>query len=283
MERPGEKRKGMELTVATFNLKHDHIAWLSTHWSKRTEAVKQFFEETAPDVVGTQELTRRTIGDMEALLPEYDWIGQGRNGGEQGEYCAVFFKRNRFEWLDKGTFWLARNEQKKGTRDWMAVLPRICTWVLLREKETGEKLLVYNTHLDHISPIARRKGLDLIARHIQRQGGRVPCILTGDFNATPGSGAIRVLEEMDIKYGLFSGNSYNLFLNTQGQRTYHGFHGKTVGKPVDYIFTSKEVEIVEARIVQDKYDGRYPSDHFPIVMKISVSPLEQEKTGGTPE
>lgn len=266
----------MELTVATFNLKHDHIVWLPTHWSKRTEAVRQFFYEEKPDVVGTQELTLQTVMEMEALLPEYGWIGQGRNGGEKGEYCAVFFRKERFEWVDKGTFWLARDENRKGKRDWMAVLPRICTWVLLKEKNTGELLLVYNTHLDHISPLARRNGLKLIGKHIQRQGGRVPCILTGDFNATPGSGAIRVLEDLDVQYGLFSGSSYNLFLNAEGQRTYHGFRGKTIGKPFDYIFTSKEIEIMEAQIIQKKYDDRYPSDHFPIVMKISTGGPEQK-------
>lgn len=265
----------MELTVATFNLKHDHIAWLPTHWSKRMTAVKLFFEDKKPDVVGTQELTIRMIKDMEKLLPEYNWIGQGRYGGEQGEYCAVFFRKDRFTWIDKGTFWLARDEKVKGKRDWMAVLPRICTWVLLEEKGSGERLLVYNTHLDHVSPIARKNGLELIGRHVQRQRGKNPCILTGDFNATPGSAAVRLLEEMDVQNGLFPGNSYNLFLNAEGQRTYHGFRGKTVGKPVDYIFTSKEVDIVETQIVQGKYDNRYPSDHFPIIMKISSDQMER--------
>lgn len=264
----------MNLTIATFNLKHDYIVWLSTHWSKRRIAVQQFFQQETPDIVGTQELTKAMIEELLELIPEYDWIGQGRGGGEKGEYCAILYRKDRFRCIRKDTFWLARDEKKKGKRDWLAVLPRICTWGLFEEVGTGEKMLLYNTHLDHVSPVARRNGLALIGNHIRRQNGAIPCILTGDFNAMPGSGALKYLENLDVQYGLFSGNSYNLFLNAEGrQRTYHGFRGKTLGKPLDYIFTSKEIDILEAQIVQKKYDNRYPSDHYPILMKITVNEI----------
>lgn len=260
----------MELSVSTFNLKHDYITWLSTHWSKRSQSVKLFFRKEMPDVVGTQELTRRMISDMEEFLPEYDWFGQGRGGGERGEYCAIFYKKERFRCLDKGTFWLARDEEAQGKRDWMAVFPRICTWGLLEDRSEGIRFFIYNTHLDHLSFLARKRGLRLIAEHIKARPAKEPCILTGDFNAGPGSGAIKALDAFDMQYGLFSGDSYRVFVNAKNQRTYHGFGGKTAGKPVDYIFASKAVEILEARILQEKYGGRYPSDHFPIIMKIKI-------------
>ena len=52
--------------------------------------------------------------------------------------------------------------------------------------------------------------------------------------------------------------------------TYHGFKGKRKGDPIDYIFFSEEFELEDAYIDQTSFDGRYPSDHYPLVATLRL-------------
>ncbi|MEG2199235.1 MAG: hypothetical protein RRY25_02975, partial [Anaerovorax sp.] len=76
------------------------------------------------------------------------------------------------------------------------------------------------------------------------------------------------IDAMSEEKGIFTGSSYRGFYSTASPngKTYHGFRGSVVGKPMDYIFTSKEITIERVSVVQKKYCGMYPSDHFPIVL-----------------
>ena len=49
--------------------------------------------DVAPDVFGTQEGLYEKLKDMAADLPDYDWIGLGRNGGSRDEFSAAFYRR----------------------------------------------------------------------------------------------------------------------------------------------------------------------------------------------
>lgn len=269
------------MKVATFNLKNDYISLFSTHWSKRKNAVGQFFRDEMPDIAGTQELTIDAICDMEEMLSEYCWIGEGRGGEKKGEYCAVFYRKDQMTCLEHGTFWLARQEQVPNKRDWFSAFPRICTWGLFQDRH-GRRFHLYNTHLDVVSPFARKNGIRLIMEHMKEnyENTTYPCILTGDFNATPESQVLRMMRETNQCSGIFQGDSYQAALNAScsgeekanccQMKTYHGFRGRTEGVPIDYIFVSKGILIEETEIKQKMYGGKYPSDHFPIVMKIKI-------------
>ncbi|MEG1930492.1 MAG: endonuclease/exonuclease/phosphatase family protein [Anaerovorax sp.] len=262
----------MNLKISTFNLKNDHWPLLKTHWSRRKPAVCAFFREENPDIIGTQELKYQRILELLKTFPEYGFIGEGRQGGQLGEYCAVFYKKTKFHCISQGTFWLSKCPHKK-SRGWLAMFPRICTWATFsvldgKLHETGEQISVFNTHLDHISPYARTDGLLQITEFINENFRNQGVILMGDFNAKPDSRALKVIDAMSEENGIFTGSSYRGFYSTASPngKTYHGFHGSVVGKPMDYIFTSKEITIERVSVVQKKYCGMYPSDHFPIVL-----------------
>jgi len=38
----------------------------------------------------------------------------------------------------------------------------------------------------------------------------------------------------------------------------------------DYVFVEPGVEVIEAAIVRDARDGRYPSDHFPVTARLRL-------------
>jgi len=94
------------LTVMTYNLK-----FASTNppnaWPARRPLVREVIRQIAPDVIGTQEGLYEQLKDIAADLPEYDWIGLGRNGGSRDEFMAVFFRKGRLEPLEFDHFWLS--------------------------------------------------------------------------------------------------------------------------------------------------------------------------------
>lgn len=257
----------MSLKIVTFNLKNDYWSALKTHWSRRKPAIQAFFCEEDPDIVGTQELNYKRILEVVEMFPQYGFIGEGRQGGKLGEYCAIFYKKSKFTCTSSGTFWLSKHPHEK-SRGWLAMFPRICTWATFaivdpKNQAMGEEISVFNTHLDHISSYARVNGLLQIGQFINEKFQNCPSILMGDFNAKPNSKALKTIDIMNEKtcYEFHKTESPN-------GKTYHGFHGNVVGKPIDYIFTSKEISIKDVKVAQKQYCGMYPSDHFPIVMIV---------------
>ena len=262
----------MLLKLVTFNLKRTILRWDKRNFLNRVAAFQEFFAQQKPDLVGTQELTIRDLRQAEEALPQYRWIGLGRGGGHRSEFSAIFYRPDRLRLLDQGTFWLSSHPERPGSRGLMAVFPRICTWGLFETVETGQKIRVYNTHLDHVSPLARAEGIRVIQEHIHRHQSPQAdgTILMGDFNASPASKVLRMLRDSDRR--IFTHDSYTLTLQKEPLccRTYHGFSGKVNGRPIDYIFVSGGLEIADAAIDRGVYDNQYPSDHYPIVMELAL-------------
>ena len=82
-----------------------------------------------PDLLGGQELLRHQLADLAARLPDYAWLGAGRDdGADGGEFNPIFYRRERLEPLDSGTFWLSPEPARPGSRGWGAACPRVVTW-----------------------------------------------------------------------------------------------------------------------------------------------------------
>ena len=58
--------------------------------------------------------------------------------------------------------------------------------------------------------------------------------------------------------------------------TFNGFKGRKDGDKIDYILTTSDIKVLDAQIIYDNVDGRYPSDHFPVTAKLSI-PIDTEK------
>ncbi|MGE5381730.1 MAG: endonuclease/exonuclease/phosphatase family protein [Methylocystaceae bacterium] len=266
----------MELTIVTFNLKSATSRKSKHPWYDRLGAVKLFMEKYKPDVIGTQELTITAINDLMRLLPDYRWIGLGRGGGHCGEFSAVIYNASKLICRAQDTFWLGKRPAVEGSRIWHAAYPRVCTWGIFREVNGNANLAVYNTHLDHFSPWARLSGLKQIGRFIRKMNTGYPTILMGDFNARPNSMALRALRTINTRHHLFGRQNFKTFLSGDDTigRTYHRFTGSIIGKPIDYIFTSPDITVKKVKVDHNRYDNRYPSDHFPIVMRVNTEEMQ---------
>jgi endonuclease/exonuclease/phosphatase family metal-dependent hydrolase len=218
-----------------------------------------------PDFVGTQEGKANQLNYLLAKeLPGYGYIGISRDSSETaGEFSAIFFNLSKFRVIKQSTFWLSETPEKK-SKGWDAALERICTYALFEEIATGRKMYVFNTHLDHIGEVARTNGAKLILDKINALNTEnLPVILTGDFNSEPASETYKIVTQSMADSRVASKEKP---IGPTG--TFNGFKfDEPVTKRIDYIFV-KGFDVLKYAVLSDSKDGRYPSDHLPVLTLI---------------
>ena len=157
------------LSVLSWNVQRFNAPWyLAAPWGWRRQGIVRRLREARADVVCLQEILHPVRGDIQAALPNHEWIGVGRNDGvTEGEYAPILFDASRLDLLDRGWFWLSEEPQRPSI-GWDASQPRIATWARLYEPITGNAFLVVNTHFDHRGREARDQAAWLIAREVLR-------------------------------------------------------------------------------------------------------------------
>src|SRR5690606_19766607 len=103
---------GDVIRVASYNIRMDTPKDSLNAWPHRKENVKALIQYHDFDIIGTQEgYIHQLKGILE--LPEYAYFGAGRDdGGQAGEHSAILYKKDRFEIIDSGNFWLSETPDK---------------------------------------------------------------------------------------------------------------------------------------------------------------------------
>lgn len=256
----------IEIHAMSFNIRLGVAEDGPNHWDLRKELVFDVLRDHQPDVVGLQEAWKIQIDALNAAFPEFGMIGRSRQEDpEKGEWCPILYRKDKFEVVSEGTFWLSDNPEKEGTMSWGNSIPRICTWGRFKDKNTGRTFFLYNTHFDHQSQASREKSAVLCRERIAtRKPGDEAAIFMGDLNAGEGNLAIKTLEKsLRDTFG-------ELHPGVKLRGTFGGWKGRSDGNRIDYIYvTSKGWKIVEAAILRDhSADNRYPSDHYPVNARL---------------
>jgi endonuclease/exonuclease/phosphatase family metal-dependent hydrolase len=149
-------------------------------------------------------------------------------------------------------------------------------------------LRVVNTHFDHVSARARRESARLLRGRLPTvatadEGGadaRAPLVLVGDLNCTPGSDPHGILlgDESGVEDGAPSGDAPSLRDAAAEADLRHGpetsltdFARLIDGRRIDHALVSPAVSVEAFATLADRDDrGRYPSDHLPILARLSV-------------
>jgi len=273
-----------DLLVMSFNIRYGAANDGENNWDKRKDLACDVVRRQAPDVVGLQEALRSQIDDMRAALPEYGEIGVAREDGQtKGEYSAILYRKDRFDVNESGTFWLSDTPEVPGSITWGNACTRVCTWARFLPKSSGQPFYMFNTHLDHISQLSREKGIALIMSRLSSRKYPDPVVLTGDFNSGENNAVVRYLRGERQLEVVGNGLSQNplplvdtfrlLHKDASDVGTAHGFKGGRAGNKIDYIFVQSGAEVLQAEILHDNKDNRYPSDHFPLTAAIRFTKI----------
>ena len=262
----------LELKMMTFNLRVYVPQDGENSWPYRINKVARMITDHSPLVVGTQEGAHFMLKDIDSSLPDYRWTGQGRRGGMKDEFCAIYYRHGELDIVDEGQFWLSETPEEQGSVSWNSNYPRICTWAHFRVKATDQAFIFYNTHLDHISQEARENGIQLIWERISKhyEEKNLPIILTGDFNSKPDNLVVQFLrgeKEIASSKAILK-DAYSVLEGELGSTYHHEFSGEKTGEPIDYIFTTPNVEIIKTEVDRRMIDGGYPSDHYPVISTL---------------
>jgi endonuclease/exonuclease/phosphatase family metal-dependent hydrolase len=250
-----------QLRVMTFNVRYPNPGDGPDAWPARRDLLVETVRANAPDLMGTQELFHEQGEYIVAKLPEYAWFGLSRRGTTQDEHMGVFYRKDRLRLLESGNFWLSPAPEKPGSSAWGMSLPRMVTWGLFELQPSARKILFYNTHFAHrdIDEDARRKSARLIADRIGWQDAEIPFVLTGDFNAAAGGDAYATLVP-PLK------DAWKEAAERSGpDGTFHGFKGKPGEARIDWILYRAPWRVSSAETLTGNREGRYPSDHFPVL------------------
>jgi endonuclease/exonuclease/phosphatase family metal-dependent hydrolase len=250
------------LKVMSYNIRLDVASDGVNAWPNRAEQVAGLMRFHRPDVAGLQEAMRHQIDALSEQLPEYEWVGQGRDDGQNaGEFAPVFFRKDRFVLEDHGQFWLSETPDIP-SYGWGASYRRICTWVVLRDRKSEQRLRVLNTHFDHEVELARESSARLILERMQHWGqeASMHLILMGDMNGLPDSPPLKLLtEELNDARNVCVEPPYGPV------GTFNGFNwSAALQDRIDYLLLSPEWTVQQYAVLTDSLDCRYPSDHLPV-------------------
>jgi len=273
------KDDGLELQVMSFNILYGTADNEDNRWQKRRQLVFDVLRKHQPDLVGLQEALNFQLEEICQAIPDYGHLGVGRDDGKtKGEYCAILYRRNRFNVGESGTFWLSDTPEVPGSITWGNACTRICTWARFIEKNPGKACYLFNVHLDHVSQPSREKSAVLLTQRIYSRTHPDAFVVTGDFNSGEENPVILYLKGK-VKLGAEKKGEFEnpvpmvdtfrvLHSDAVEVGTFNGFEGNCKGEKIDYVFAQPGMKALEAQIVYDNDNGRYPSDHFPVTARI---------------
>lgn len=253
------------LITGTFNLRYDNPRDTGNLWKDRAPVAAALIRFHQFDIVGTQEGLKNQLDDLQSALPEYAYYGIGRDDGKsKGEHSAIFYKKEKYTAIDSGDFWLSEHPEKPGW-GWDAKHNRICSWIKLKEKKGKKSFYVLNVHYDHQGVQARMESSKLILQKIQQIAGKSPVILTGDFNGNHQSEWYNSIKNSGwlsdalllAKDPYLNNGSFNSFKTNNPSKDI-----------IDHIFISKDFNVARFGILTDTYHGKFPSDHYPVLVEL---------------
>ncbi|GAD52318.1 endonuclease/exonuclease/phosphatase family protein [Halarchaeum acidiphilum MH1-52-1] len=247
----------------TYNVRVDTPEDGEDGWTYRRDAVAGTIRYHDPGVLGLQEPLAGQLADVRERLERYRFVGRSRGSGEGvGEHVPIGYDADRFALVDDETFWLSETPTVAGSVGWDGAHPRVCTRARLRERASGDELELYCVHLDHEGRTARERGAELVRE--RAAASAVPTIVLGDFNCEAGDPAHDVLtrtlrDARDIA-------TYDHGPNT----TRTDYRRLRPEWTIDHVLVSDAWTVDSRAACSDQYgDGRYPSDHLPVVVDLS--------------
>lgn len=278
----------ISMNVASFNMAFcRNMKDYKTTWLPRRDLIMPLITFYDFDICGAQEPYRFQIDYLISQNREYAYIPEIKGNETPEDFknhpedrvdwkimlsCMnnpIFYKKDRFEVLQSGRFWLSMTPEEPHTgRQW-----RHCTWAEFKEKNTGKTFYVFNTHLPTVQNAKEMEESAFCAKvliykmeEIVPEGSTV--FIMGDFNAVENSDVLkrfydceRISDARKISKQKPYGPNF----------TFGGYNPKldqVNGGIIDYVFVSKNVKVEKFAVIGDHTGPVRPSDHLPIFAKV---------------
>lgn len=254
----------MKIKVMTYNLPYwSGMPEPKCFNSVRREHIKEFLLREMPDIIGFQEMQDAAKTWLSDNMPDYVFLGMGREANYGGESVAIAYNKRKFDLYSFNQFWLSPTPDVPAScyKLDQSEFPRIAVVAKLVSKEDKKPFVFANTHLDHIGSIARVCGADLIMSKISAE--KLPFILTGDFNEYPNGDAIKEMTATAGVYDLTAEIKEHTFRFPETPDIKNA-EGENVPLKIDYIFSSGNAVDGTLTVHKDEKDGVLLSDHYPV-------------------
>lgn len=282
------------LYVGQYNIRNANAedAAAGNGWERRCPVVCDILRVESFDIFGSQEVLHSQMEDLQNALPEYGYVGVGRNDGKtEGEYAPIFYRKDRFRCLDSGVFWLSETPDVVGSLGWDAKYTRICTWGQFKDLKSGRKFWMFNLHMDHRGVEARRQSCHLVLSKVKEMCGKQPYILTGDFNVDQKNEIYDIIAGSGVFHDSYE--TAEARMAETGPMNYFKVDFKT-DRRIDHVFLSPGIKALDYKLMTYSYwvevepsdqakadisagkegvvihEQRLPSDHYPIGVHVQL-------------
>lgn len=274
-----DSTEGLELEI---KLLSQNLSWIDrpngNSIDERSSRFEVMVSELKPDVIATQEASKDWVAALKRL-DGYGFSGISSYGKRStgGTWNGILYNEERFVLMDSGDFWVGDSPKSVSTTAG-AMEKRICTWVELFDRYTGESFVVASSQLDHACETVRRTQLGQLARELKSALGKryngMPVYLALDLRADTYS---------DTYFDMISSRGYDdvrgLALEdlSEGYGTYHFFGNAEKGRDECFWFARGYREILSYEIITEKYKGEkdteagYVSDHYGILITLGAA------------
>ena len=256
----------MDLTLVTCNIRFDNPADGDNAWIHRRIFLRDILLSHSPDIIATQEGRYAQLQDLNSLLEEYELIDQHRAWIGERMYPTFFIRKNRFEFMKSEDVWLSETPDVAGSKSFGSAFPRLMTWMKIQPVGSENDLWFVNTHLDHMKEDTRLGQVQVLCCEIKKFWNASDALfIMGDFNTSP-EGPVRklLMKEFQLQ------DSWKLF-HEHEETSHHAFSGEEPnGNRIDWILADRKVKVLSSELDKNSRDGKYPTDHFPVVAKIRL-------------
>lgn len=253
-----------ELKIITSNIRFANSGDGVHDWAVRLPLLVDIYQSYGPDLLGTQEGRETQIRELDELLVDLVLLDTHRPWIDVRMYPCLYVNPKTIEVHKSGDIWLSETPDIAGSSSFASAFPRLCTWAEITLKSSGLKMMVVNTHLDHILKTTRERQIEVLISEVKKINN-YPLLIMGDFNESP---LTAIKEKLMAAFDLKDPWVEKKYPE---ETSHHAFLGKQAveGDRIDWILIPETFECSDLKLEKKSSpDGVYPSDHYPILATV---------------
>ncbi|PYG29893.1 endonuclease/exonuclease/phosphatase family protein [Pelagimonas varians] len=241
----------------------DNGAWSLADWDRRKEALDATFKAMDADIVAFQEMVSMGATEDRSVNLAQEFL-QTRNSdyaiAATGDWQVfptrqpIFYRKDRLTLLDQGWFYFDDPSEIAQETASPAFWIYYCSWAKFSDRQR-RNFYVYNLHFHYHDSDKRQTAAHALAQRIAPALERGdPVFAMGDTNALSDGVAVHILRRAGLKISEAVG------------ATFHFNAGLGLYGAIDRIGSAPQIEQIGGPwVVRQKFEGDWPSDHYPIV------------------